>query len=395
MGDPLHKSKISLSDVVTDGQGVPISMKIFSVGSNLDCRGVDAIYNVADALRIMKSNTRADGLVPIDLAHGMLAGPEAPAHSHEALGWAKLRCDATGVWLDDIKWNDETRQKLIERKFRYVSPAFTIRKVGKATMIEDVITVSLTNIPATVDAQPIVRGNQVVCRSIAQFATSTQRSHIDREQANMATKAEDKGAELEPKDDEEVVRSEDESEPAEDEGKDDGDKPDPSDVDIDSLNEAECREFAARMVDMYMDAMAAKKSRDESDKVKDEETKRSIVKALHQDRLINYNDKKPLMALSLAEVTVKERSLRKQAPASRAAVVRSAKEEQRENTHGNEVARTVNSAVTPVMGASDEDIDKFTAHLPEERRVALGLTARSQGAVYGTRIKSTESKERN
>ncbi len=422
MDDSLRKAKVSLSDVVCDREGVPTSIKIFSVGDNLDCRGVNAVYRVANAKKIMSSNTRADGLVPFDLGHGMLAGSDAPPASHEAHGWGRLRCDATGVWLDEIKWTDETRQKLVERKLRYISPAFTVHKEGKQDVIDDILTVSLTNIPATLDAQPIVRGSQLVCRSIAQFPTSTQRSTINREQAktNMATKStteivrrdedDDEDTKPEPKDGDETVVRDDEDESGEakakpaDDGGDKGDEdgeddgaPDPSDVDIDSLNDAECRAFAARMVDMYMDAKASMKSRDESDKVKDDEMKRSIVKALHEDRLINYNDKKPLLALTLTEVTARDRKLRKMGPIVKAEVARTAKDEQREAPHGSAVARAVNSQVVPVMGATDEDIDQFTAHLPEDRRLALGLMARSQGAVYGTRIKSTESttKDRN
>jgi hypothetical protein len=150
--------------VVWGADQLPLAIKVFAPGDNLDNRGLNAVYNPERASAIVAQCTRADGTVPIDLAHGM-TDHDGPTDRHEQYGEGKLRCDSTGVWLDNITWREDFKPKLLNRAWRFVSPTFHVdeeqmkQSEGKAADITGVITLSLTNIPATVDAQPIVRQN--------------------------------------------------------------------------------------------------------------------------------------------------------------------------------------------------------------------------------------------
>lgn len=161
------------ADVVRGPDGLPASIRLFAVGDNPDVRGLNAVYDVTDAEKILAANNRTDGSMPIDVNHLSMMSDNPDAQG--AVGWARLRCDATGIWADIINWIPPMDEKLSKGVFRFYSPVFDVDQVellasdGKEARITCVQNFALTNDPATCDIEPIMakKHHVGVARSLA------------------------------------------------------------------------------------------------------------------------------------------------------------------------------------------------------------------------------------
>jgi len=336
-----------MASVTYDDEGLPTSIRIFSVGENPDIRGEKAIYDPKNASTIMKGLTRKDGTVPFDVAHGMV-NPDAPVALHEQYGEGTLRCDDTGVWVDNITWRKEMAKKLLDRAFRFISPTFF--RDEETDMITDVLTISLTNIPATAEAEPIINEQRVENtifntgpkEGTKTMTTKKQTLIMKREDEDklLVRAADDSSKELPddedssgelPKDDDDET----DSESLKKKDAADGDpKPEAKDeqldlesVDLDSLTPTELRQVAEKLLDLAMDMKKELATKEEP--VEDEEEaaeKREIVNSLFRDRLVKYSRKAEMGKLTLKEVRAEERALRKNQPAKKSVEVRDVSE---------------------------------------------------------------------
>jgi phage I-like protein len=398
--------------VIVDSDGVPVSIRIFKPGSNLDVRGMDAVYDPKDAARIMKANNRSDGKVPFDIAHGATSGGNSNPEMHESVAWGDLRCDKSGIWLDDIEWSPSMRAKLLDKRFRYYSPTFLVdqdelkRTKGKKARITDIMTCALTNIPATLDIDPIVEGRECVRRSL--LSVSVAEKALNRLPTDMAKRNSDSAEALKREDEDEskdgekptedkepIVRDEDE-----DEGKDGGadgtghDEPDGDEgydldnVDVDSMDEAEVKKLCMHLLDKVADLKKASMSREEEEDEDEEGEKRSIVNQLHADRLIDFRDKKDLLALPLKKLVQQERSLRRDPKAAKAQAKDTARMAKREPAHTNVIVGAFDRANGPQRGATDAEIAAFWAERGTDPIVAdrLGLNEQVRGKQWGMTV---------
>ena len=354
--------------VVWDPQGIPTSIRLFKVGSNPDCRGLDVEYDPGDAEQIVKANTRADGTVCFDIAHGTLPSPGdvTTPEQHKSVGWGKLRADGTGVWLDDIKWTPDTVQQLMLREWRFISPGFNVSgdaDSNKPVKLSTIISVALTNIPATVDAQPIVRS---IKASSTKLSEATPKKATKRILTNMA-KRED---EDDMKDKDTVVRDDE----------DDKDL-DIDNLDTDGMDADECRSMIAKLCDMVNKMRSQVQKREEDDEEEDDEEKRSIVANLFRSQKINFTTKQRMMKASLKEV--KAEALKLDAKPAKVAKRRIDDVE-----HQNSMLET-----QPQLGATVEEIVAYASQFPSFASSAerLGLTKRSETVQrYGVRLSTQE-----
>lgn len=104
------------------------------------------------AIRLIMDDFKARGVdMVLDYEHQTHQtdqGITAPA-----AGWIKqLVADATGLW-GEVEWTQKAAAYIAEKAYRYISPTFIIRKPD--TRVTRLISVALTNIPATVNAHPL------------------------------------------------------------------------------------------------------------------------------------------------------------------------------------------------------------------------------------------------
>lgn len=92
----------------------------------------------------------------IDLEHQMLDSEIAPdPTAKDARGWCQLELRSDGsLWAVNVKWTDDGRTRLLEKRQRYVSPAFNIDP--DSSRITSMVNVAITAIPATHDTPALV-----------------------------------------------------------------------------------------------------------------------------------------------------------------------------------------------------------------------------------------------
>jgi phage I-like protein len=109
-----------------------------------------------DALALMAERSKHDAEVMIDWEHGALHTTGEPA---PAAGWCNLELRSDGVWAVNCRWSPLAAQYLSTGEYRYFSPAYFVDK--KTKHIRELINLALTNIPATLDIQPLVAAGQL------------------------------------------------------------------------------------------------------------------------------------------------------------------------------------------------------------------------------------------
>lgn len=293
----LYRNQISLAesvntDVKWDVDGLPIEIRLFPTGESPDCYGRVVVYDPKDAQAIMAANTRSDGSIAFDIAHGSTPRPgaEQSQEMHQAVGWGTLACEPDGVWLKGIRWNDDTRKLLKERAFRFISPAFNVdgdpeKGPVKLTGIE---AVALTNLPATENAVPIVRSKDAATKPTPKSGTK----EISRNMANEDTTALERAKKDE--------------------------HPDHA-LDYTKLNEDEREEAFLRMQSALKAANKREEEEDDDedddeDDKDDEDTKkdakRSLVHGMIRDGLVTVKELKALVSMRTKDLETMDKMLR-------------------------------------------------------------------------------------
>lgn len=172
-----HYTELHLREEIV----LPTRVQLFSPGDNRGADGVNAVYDPTRADEILAASLQTRSDIPIDISH-LLLDQNSRAEDRRAVGWGKLVCDETGVWVVDIEWTPEGAELLRTRAFRYVSPAFY---VGEDSCINRIVNFALTNNPATLGAEPIVREDSI--RSSMEKPTTDENSQCERRELDLST----------------------------------------------------------------------------------------------------------------------------------------------------------------------------------------------------------------
>lgn len=133
--------------------GLPTELQLFKVGENASTKG-SVFYDPknASALRANQAANDTRDKLFFDLAHLSLTDV-GTVEAHKAYAWFDLDFAEDGVWARNIEWTAEGAELLRSRSFRYWSPAFYVDEDARIT---EVVSVALTNVPASLDIEPLV-----------------------------------------------------------------------------------------------------------------------------------------------------------------------------------------------------------------------------------------------
>lgn len=101
---------------------------------------------------MLAAYTRHGTDVVIDWQHAIV-DPHAKPEDKKAAGWAKLEVRNGELWATSVRWTANADAGLRAKEWRYISPTFSADSTRRPKMI---LTVSLTNIPATDNLEPLV-----------------------------------------------------------------------------------------------------------------------------------------------------------------------------------------------------------------------------------------------
>lgn len=87
-----------------------------------------------------------------DYEHGTF-DKNVPPKERVASGWGKVELRKDGLWVTGITWTPDAARKIAAKEFRYLSAALLHNKQGEIVGVENC---ALTNLPATLDAEPLV-----------------------------------------------------------------------------------------------------------------------------------------------------------------------------------------------------------------------------------------------
>lgn len=134
------------------GDEPPTEFLLFKSGDNATKKG-NFVFSERSALAVMSefSDSGLDAL-PFDASHLMLTSDNPEAK--KALGWFRPEVRGGELWAADAKWTPKTREALINREYRFHSPA--IKFDGKTREILSLVNVALTNLPATKNQTPLM-----------------------------------------------------------------------------------------------------------------------------------------------------------------------------------------------------------------------------------------------
>lgn len=129
----------------------PSEFRIFKAGKNRTSKG-EFTLTAKSCASVMAAYTEQGNPLAVDYNHAMLLGRGDPADDGSAAAWFKPESRDGDIWATDVEWTPRATKKLLDREFRFVSPAFDHDK----REITSIINVALTNIPATKNMTPIV-----------------------------------------------------------------------------------------------------------------------------------------------------------------------------------------------------------------------------------------------
>lgn len=143
-----------LAHTAEDGTPVaPTEFRIFRKGHNDSEKGVFKFSDVS-CERVMAAAKKYANDLSIDYGHGMFAFISVdPAQAGKAAGWFKPEVREGELWASQVSWTPQAKQMLLDREYRYISPAFDHSEDGEIHTLRNV---ALTNIPALHDLEPLM-----------------------------------------------------------------------------------------------------------------------------------------------------------------------------------------------------------------------------------------------
>jgi len=143
---------------IGEGDTLPTEFCLLKHGVNETSKG-SILFDDAAASSVMSEYARGGVELPIDLNHEMLDPQTMRVRrdAGDALGWFKLELRGKDLWMTNIRWNDEGRERLLKRKQRYFSPA--VMHLENAQAVE-LINVALVARPATYNTRPLIAASR-------------------------------------------------------------------------------------------------------------------------------------------------------------------------------------------------------------------------------------------
>lgn len=142
-------------DLLADGadDGPPKRFPILKPGTLETSKGIFK-FTDASASKVLKAAKRYGNDFAIDYNHAMhFMLSLDPAESGKAAGWFKAVVKDGVLWAEDVRWTPKAEQKLRDREYRYFSPTVRHSEAGE---IEELLSVALTNTPATYGMDPLM-----------------------------------------------------------------------------------------------------------------------------------------------------------------------------------------------------------------------------------------------
>jgi phage I-like protein len=114
-------------------------------------------FTEEDAARVMAAYADYGNELSFDYCHqAILSEGDAPA-----AGWFNLDLRDDGLWATNVRWTPLADERIRNKEYRYVSPAFLDDVHGH---IYELVNIALTNLPATKNLEPLVAASRAVDR---------------------------------------------------------------------------------------------------------------------------------------------------------------------------------------------------------------------------------------
>ncbi len=142
-----------------EGDTLPTEFLVLHAGVNETSKG-PIVFDDEAARNVMAEYARGGVDLPIDLNHEMLDAQTMRLRrdAGDALGWFNLELRGKDLWMTNIRWNAEGRERLLSRKQRYFSPA--VSHLKDSDRAEELVNVALVARPATYDARPLIAASR-------------------------------------------------------------------------------------------------------------------------------------------------------------------------------------------------------------------------------------------
>lgn len=155
----LLTAAVSLQLLKGESDAPPSEFCVFHKGAMRTSKGTFQ-FSDASALAVMTRAATYGNDFPIDYDHAMHAGISLdPAESGKASGWFKPELRDGELWATNVRWTPKASKMLTDREYRYFSPVFGITEDGE---IDCLMSVALTNLPATYGQEPLMASQTAV-----------------------------------------------------------------------------------------------------------------------------------------------------------------------------------------------------------------------------------------
>jgi phage I-like protein len=145
------------------GPEPPTEFRIFAAGTIRFRDRPSVLFDAAAAESVMQRAADFGAEYPLDYGHAhFVASSGDPAEHHKAAGWFKPEVRNGELWATGVTWTPAAREKLRNREYRYISPAYKIDTVkldssgASVRRVTELVNVALTNVPATSGLKPLV-----------------------------------------------------------------------------------------------------------------------------------------------------------------------------------------------------------------------------------------------
>lgn len=139
---PINTTSNFQIDLASESKDAPLWVELFPVGSKIIAR--DGRSWNYEPQKLIKAFAANNAPLPIDYEHGQdhLA---IKGHAAPAAGWIVELQDRGGALWGKVEWTKKAAKLIIERAYRFISPAFTHQKDGEITRL---LGAGLVNRPA-------------------------------------------------------------------------------------------------------------------------------------------------------------------------------------------------------------------------------------------------------
>jgi phage I-like protein len=141
-----------LADAAADSEP-PKRFRILKQGTFETSKGIFK-FTKASASKVEASAKKYGNDFAIDYNHAMhfIFAPD-PAEGGKAAGWFNAKVNDGELWAEDVRWTPKADKMLRDREYRYFSPTIRHSQNGE---IEELLSVALTNTPATYGMNPLM-----------------------------------------------------------------------------------------------------------------------------------------------------------------------------------------------------------------------------------------------